>query len=143
MMTTGLIAELLNGTVDWSARCAAVAVSPATTSVDPTIREVKTNEPRKSGPSDDALRENTNDIVDSLRDGNAGHFIENIAARTIPPYDPGVDVNRLRKRLVPLCIIGIDSFPWRQHEDRAMERVGSEHRFKLDRSQSRRLVEQA
>ena len=38
-----------------------------------------------------ALRENTQNVLGSQCNGKAGNFIQNIAARTVPPYEIGVD----------------------------------------------------
>src|SRR5215469_17629091 len=82
-------------------------------------------------------------MLGSLCNRKAGHFIENIAARTVPPYDPGIRLNRLSKRLVAFCVVGVDVLPRRQHEHGGMERVGSEHGFQLDGWQRRSLVKHA
>ena len=90
-----------------------------------------------------ALHENAQNMLGSLGNRKAGHFIESIAARTAPPYDLGMDINGLSKGLVALCVVGIDDLPRRQHEHGRMERVGSEQGFQLDVRQRRSLVKHA
>ena len=71
-------------------------------------------------------------MLGSLRDTKAGCFMESIAARTVPSYDLGMDINRLSKGLVAFCVVGVDDLPRRQHEHGGMERVGSDNGFQLD-----------
>jgi hypothetical protein len=79
-----------------------------------------------------ACRENAQHMLGSLCYREARYFMENIAARTLPPYDLGVDVNSLSERLVAFCVVGVDGLPRRQHEHAGMERVGSEQSLQLD-----------
>jgi len=50
-------------------------------------------------------------MLGSLCNRKAGYFMENIAARTVPPYDFGVHFDGLGKRLVPFCVVGVDDLP--------------------------------
>jgi hypothetical protein len=38
-----------------------------------------------------------------------GDFMENIAARTVPPHDLGVNVNGFSKRLVAFCVVDVET----------------------------------
>jgi hypothetical protein len=79
----------------------------------------------------------------SLCDRETGHFVEHVAARTVPLDDPGVNVDGLGERLVAFCVVGVDGLPRRQHEHDVMERVGREHGFQFDRGHRRRVVKHA
>jgi hypothetical protein len=52
-------------------------------------------------------------MLGSLCNRKAGHFMENIAARTVPSYDLGVNVYGFSKRLVAFCVIAVDDLPRR------------------------------
>ena len=74
-----------------------------------------------------ALRENAEDVFRALPNREPRHFVQVVATRAVPRDDLVMDVNGLRKRLVALCVGGVDRFP----EWKARRRIS---RAKVSRS---------
>ena len=90
-----------------------------------------------------ALRENAQDVFRALRSRKPRDFVEVVAARPVPRDDLVVDVNGLRKRLVALCVGGVDRCPGWKDEYGRMEWVRSQGCMQLEVGQRCDLLKQA
>ena len=75
--------------------------------------------------------QNSQDMLSPLHGWKERNFAEEIATRTIPVDQPGVDADGFGKRLVAFGVGHVDRLPGRQDEHRRMKGVCGEHRFQL------------
>jgi hypothetical protein len=70
-------------------------------------------------------------MVSPLLNRKPRNLMDPVAAGTVPPLEPVTHVHRFGKCLIPLGVVRVDSFPWRQDEDERVERIRSEQGLQI------------